>query len=84
MKFTFSSFLGFIISLIFLLTGSADTVGVIKISDGLPEFLKIPFLDFPSFFVVVGGMLSGLFVTGPAVPLDRFLLIGDLKPLLVN
>ena len=67
MKFTFSSFLGFIISLIFLLTGSADTVGVIKISDGLPEFLKIQFLDFASFFVVVGGMLSGLFVMYPAM-----------------
>jgi chemotaxis protein MotA len=67
MKFTFSSFLGFIISLLFLLTGSADTVGVIKISKSLPDFLKIPFLDFPSFFVVIGGMLSGLFVMYPAM-----------------
>ena len=67
MKFTFSSFLGFIISLLFLLLGSADTVGVIKISKSLPEFLKIPFLDFPSFFVVFGGMLSGLFVMYPAM-----------------
>lgn len=55
------------ISLLFLLTGSADTVKIIKISEAIPEFLKFKFLDFPSFFVVIGGMLSGLFVMYPAM-----------------
>jgi hypothetical protein len=41
--------------------GSADTVGIVNFKDSLPEFLKIPFLDFTSLFVVIGGMLCGLF-----------------------
>jgi chemotaxis protein MotA len=77
MKFTFSSFLGFIISLLVLLTGSADTVGAIKLTKSLPEFLQIPFLDFASLFVVVGGMLSGLFVMYPAFTV--FKALGSIK-----
>jgi chemotaxis protein MotA len=77
MKFTFSSFLGFMISLMVLLTGSADTVGVIKLTESLPSFLKIPFLDFASFFVVIGGMLSGLFVMYPAATV--FKALGSIK-----
>jgi chemotaxis protein MotA len=77
MKFTFSSFLGFIISLLVLLTGSADTVGAIKLTKSLPSFLQIPFLDFASLFVVVGGMLSGLFVMYPAFTV--FKALGSIK-----
>jgi chemotaxis protein MotA len=77
MKFTFSSFLGFIISLLVLLTGSADTVGAIKLTKSLPSFLQIPFLDFASLFVVVGGMLSGLFVMYPAFTVFKSL--GSIK-----
>tara|TARA_B100001057_G_scaffold461775_1_gene514116 strand:- start:284 stop:1093 length:810 start_codon:yes stop_codon:yes gene_type:complete len=66
MKFTLSSFIGFLISFLVLMLGSADTVGAIAFSDNLPSFLKIPFLDFTSFFVVIGGMLCGLFVMYPA------------------
>tara|TARA_B100001142_G_scaffold183753_1_gene183128 strand:- start:349 stop:1158 length:810 start_codon:yes stop_codon:yes gene_type:complete len=66
MKFTLSSFIGFILSFATLMLGSADTVGVVNFKDSLPEFLKIPFLDFTSLFVVIGGMLCGLFVMYPA------------------
>ena len=66
MKFTLSSFIGFFISFAVLGLGSADTVGAVAFSDNLPSFLKIPFLDFTSFFVVIGGMLCGLFVMYPA------------------
>ena len=66
MKFTLSSFIGFFISFCILMLGSADTVGAVAFGENLPGFLKIPFLDFTSLFVVIGGMLCGLFVMFPA------------------
>jgi len=67
MKFSVSSFIGFIVSLVVLLLGSFATVGVINVKDVLPAvMLEFKFLDLPSFFVIIGGMLSGLFVMYPA------------------
>ena len=65
MKFSIFTLLSYTLSLSFLLIGSLDTIGAIGFSDALPEFLKIPFLDFPSLFVVLGGVLTGLFIMYP-------------------
>lgn len=78
MKFSVSSFLGFCISLIVLLLGSFATVGVINVKDVLPNaLLQFKFLDLPSFFVIIGGMLSGLFVMYPAFTV--FKAVGAMK-----
>jgi len=65
MKFSIFTLLSYTLSLSFLLIGSLDTIGAIGFSDALPEFLKIPFLDFPSLFVVLGGVMTGLFIMYP-------------------
>lgn len=78
MKFSVSSFLGFFVSLVVLLLGSFATVGVINVKDVLPNvLLQFKFLDLPSFFVIIGGMLSGLFVMYPAFTV--FKAIGAMK-----
>ena len=78
MKFSLSSFIGFFVSLVVLLLGSFATVGVIKVKEVLPAFLvQFKFLDFPSFFVIIGGMLCGLFVMYPAFTV--FKAIGSIK-----
>lgn len=65
MKFSIFTLLAYTLSLSVLLIGSLDTVGAIAFSSNLPKFLKIPFLDFASLFVVLGGVMTGLFIMYP-------------------
>jgi chemotaxis protein MotA len=65
MKFSPITLLAYVLSLSVLLIGSLDTVGAVKFTESLPEFLKIPFLDFASMFVVLGGVMTGLFIMYP-------------------
>jgi flagellar motor component MotA len=65
MKFSIFTLLSYLLSFSVLMIGSLDTVGAIGFSAALPEFLKIPFLDFPSLFVVLGGVMTGLFIMYP-------------------
>jgi hypothetical protein len=62
MKFSPITLIAYVLSLSVLLIGSLDTVGAVKFTESLPEWLKIPFLDFASMFVVLGGVMTGLFI----------------------
>ena len=66
MKFSATTLLGFLICFGVLIIGALDTVGVIPLTKSLPTWLIIPFLDFASLFVVLGGLLTGLFIMYPA------------------
>ena len=57
MKFSIFTLISYLLSFSVLMVGSLDTVGAIGFSEAIPEFLKIPFLDFPSLFVVLGAVL---------------------------
>jgi len=65
MKFSPITLIAYVLSLSVLLIGSLDTVGAIQFTSNLPQFLKIPFLDFASMFVVLGGVMTGLFIMYP-------------------
>lgn len=65
MKFSVTTLLAYVISLSFLLLGSLETVGALNLTQNLPQFLKYDFLSIPSLFVVLGGVLTGLFVMYP-------------------
>jgi len=65
MKFSVATLLSYMLSLSVLMIGSLDTIGAIGFSEIIPKFLQIPFLDFPSLFVVLGGVLTGLFIMYP-------------------
>lgn len=66
MKFSPTTLLGFFICFSVLMLGALDTVGVLPITENIPAWLQIPFLDFASLAVVLGGLLSGLFIMYPA------------------
>ena len=65
MKFSIFTLISYLLSFSVLMVGSLDTVGAIGFSEAITEFLKIPFLDFPSLFVVLGGVMTGLFIMYP-------------------
>lgn len=66
MKFSPTTLLGFFICFSVLMVGALDTVGAVALTENLPDWLNIPFLDFASMFVVLGGLLTGLFIMYPA------------------
>ncbi len=66
MKFSATTLLGFFICFTVLMVGALDTVGAVPLTKNLPGWLQIPFLDFASLFVVLGGLLTGLFIMYPA------------------
>ena len=65
MKFSVTTLMAYFISLTFLIMGSLETVGTFNLTAMLPEFLQLQFLNIPSLFVVLGGVLTGLFIMYP-------------------
>ena len=65
MKFSFTTLLAYFFSLTFLIMGSLETVGTFNLTAMLPDFLQLQFLNIPSLFVVLGGVLTGLFIMYP-------------------
>jgi len=65
MKFSVTTLMAYLISLSVLMVGSLETVGTFNLTKFLPGFLQIQFLNIPSLFVVLGGVLTGLFVMYP-------------------
>ena len=65
MKFSVTTLLAYVISLSVLMVGSLETVGTFNLTKFLPDFMQIEFLSIPSLFVVLGGVMTGLFVMYP-------------------
>ena len=65
MKFSITTLLAYVISLSVLMVGSLETVGTFNLTKLLPDFMQIEFLSIPSLFVVLGGVMTGLFVMYP-------------------
>ena len=65
MKFSITTLLAYVISLSVLMLGSLETVGTFNLTKLLPDFMQIEFLSIPSLFVVLGGVMTGLFVMYP-------------------
>lgn len=65
MKFSITTLLAYMVSLSVLLIGSLETVGTFNLTAMLPDFMNIKFLSIPSLFVVLGGVLTGLFIMYP-------------------
>ena len=65
MKFSITTLMAYFFSLTFLILGSLETVGTFNLTAMLPDFLQLQFLNIPSLFVVLGGVLTGLFIMYP-------------------
>ncbi len=65
MKFSPTTLLGFFICFSILMIGALDTVGAVAITKNLPLF-HFWIFRLASMFVVLGGLLTGLFIMYPA------------------
>ena len=65
MKFSIATIIAYTLSLSVLILGSMETVGALNISQYLPSIMQNGFLNIPSLFVVLGGVMTGLFIMYP-------------------